>query len=103
VQSHYDEHFVREMGCTLSEWQGWLPAAIGSHPWSLADEGARIDLDALQSGASLQLQWQALPVRAIALARIPRLQVSFTFNCLDAHQRYTFMKRFDLYMQRGGG
>jgi hypothetical protein len=60
-------------------------------------------LDALQSGASLQLQWQALPVRAIALARIPRLQVSFTFNCLDAHQRYTFMKRFDLYMQRGGG
>jgi hypothetical protein len=29
--------------------------------------------------------------------------VSFKFTLLDADQRYTFMKRFDLYMQRGGG
>ena len=94
---------MREMGCALSEWRGWLPAAIGSHPWTLVDEGAQIDLEALQSGATLQLQWYVLPARVIALARIPRLQVSFTFKGLDASQRYTFMKRFDLYMQRGGG
>jgi hypothetical protein len=103
VQSHYDEHFVREMGCTLSEWQGWLPAAIGSHPWTLSDDGARIDLAALQSGASLQLLWQALPARVIALARIPRLEVSFTFEGLDASQLSLIHICFDLYMQRGGG
>lgn len=103
MQSHYDEHFVREMGCTVAEWLGWLPAAIGEHAWVRLDEGACVALDLLQAGASLNLQWQALAPRVIALARIPRLQVSFTFSGLDAEQRYTFMKRFDLYMQRGGG
>jgi hypothetical protein len=34
---------------------------------------------------------------------MPVLRVNFTFSGLDAAQRYTFMKRFDLYMQRGGG
>jgi hypothetical protein len=29
--------------------------------------------------------------------------VSFRFAGLDDVQRYDFMKRFDLYMQRGGG
>ena len=29
--------------------------------------------------------------------------VYFAFSGLDAAQRFTFMKRFDLYMQRGGG
>ena len=37
------------------------------------------------------------------LARIPRLLVSFRFSCLEEAQRYLFMKRFDLHMQRGGG
>jgi len=41
--------------------------------------------------------------RVIALASIPRLIVTFTFTNQDATQRYTFMRRFDLYMQRGGG
>jgi len=31
------------------------------------------------------------------------LHVSFRFEGLDARQRRAFMKRFDLYMQRGGG
>jgi hypothetical protein len=29
--------------------------------------------------------------------------VSFRFAGLDEAQRYAFMKRFDLYTQRGGG
>jgi hypothetical protein len=36
-------------------------------------------------------------------ARIPRLLVRFAFTGLDEGPRYLFMKRFDLYMQRGGG
>jgi hypothetical protein len=39
----------------------------------------------------------------IALLRMPRLLVAFRFQGLDADARYAFMKRFDLYMQRGGG
>jgi hypothetical protein len=35
--------------------------------------------------------------------RIPCLLVSFEFEGLTDAQRYTFMRRFDLYMQRGGG
>ena len=31
MQTHYDEHFDREMGCTEAEWLGWLPQAAGSH------------------------------------------------------------------------
>jgi hypothetical protein len=34
---------------------------------------------------------------------LPCLHVSFAFEGLDEAQRYTFMRRFDLYMHRGGG
>ena len=37
------------------------------------------------------------------VGQIPRLLVSFRFAGLTDEERYTFMKRFDLYMQRGGG
>jgi hypothetical protein len=37
------------------------------------------------------------------LIRIPMLRVSFRFAGLDDAQRYAFMTRFDLYLQRGGG
>jgi hypothetical protein len=43
------------------------------------------------------------PVRRCASIVMPRIQVSFAFNGLSDAQRYQFMKRFDLYMQRGGG
>jgi hypothetical protein len=51
----------------------------------------------------LQLRWQPMPPRVIALMRMPVLRVGFAFSGLDSAQRYVFMKRFDLYMQRGGG
>jgi hypothetical protein len=34
---------------------------------------------------------------------MPVLRVSFVMQGMDADQRYAFMKRFDLLMQRGGG
>ncbi len=51
----------------------------------------------------MRVQWQDGAPRQIALMRIPRLLVSFQFEGLTDAQRYTFMRRFDLYMQRGGG
>lgn len=99
MQSSYDADFDREMGCTEAEWLGWLPAAIGSHPYQLTSFAVHITLP----GGALGIDWQIGPPRVIALLRMPRLLVAFRFQGLDAAARYAFMKRFDLYMQRGGG
>jgi hypothetical protein len=99
MQSSYAEAFERDMGCTEAEWLGWLPAAIGSCPWQIDGGAARVVI----APGSLQLRWQVMPPRVIALMRMPVLRVGFAFSGLDAAQRFTFMKRFDLYMQRGGG
>lgn len=99
MQSHYSAQFTREMGCTEAEWLGWLPAAIGDVPWQLAQGKADVQLP----NGTLNIQWHTGEPRRIALISMPRLHVSFEFTGLDDSQRYTFMKRFDLYMQRGGG
>jgi hypothetical protein len=99
MQSHYPAQFDREMGCTTNEWLGWLPAAMGEVAWQLEQGRARASV----AQGKLEIQWQAGPPRRIALISMPRLLVSFRFEGLDDAQRYTFMKRFDLYMQRGGG
>lgn len=99
LQSSYDEHFERDMGCTTAEWLGWLPAAIGEHRWQRSGDAARIEIGA----GSLALSWEVRPPRVIALMRMPVLHVVFRFAGLDDAQRLAFMKRFDLYMQRGGG
>ena len=39
----------------------------------------------------------------IALVTLPRLQVGFHFDGLDGPARASFMRRFDLFMHRGGG
>ncbi len=99
MQAFYAENFDREMGCTEKEWLGWLPEAMGLHAYRQVAQALTARIDTGQ----LVLSWQVGEPRAIALARIPRLLVSFRFTGLDDLQRYRFMKRFDLYMQRGGG
>lgn len=99
MQSYYPETFERDMACTEAEWLAWLPAAIGPHGYELDQGVARVTL----GGGELRLQWQAQAPRVIALVRLPRLQVSFCFEGVPEVQRQTFMRRFDLYTQRGGG
>ena len=99
MQSSYEAEFDREMGCTEAEWLGWLPAAIGPQPYQLTHSAVHVTLP----GGQLAIHWQPGPPRVIALLRMPRLLVAFRFQQLDAAARYAFMKRFDLYMQRGGG
>ncbi|MDE2417710.1 MAG: hypothetical protein KGN32_07885 [Burkholderiales bacterium] len=99
MQSFYEERFEREMGCTEADWLRWLPGAIGEHHWKLQDRtvGVRI------GDGALGIKWQVAEPRVIALVRMPRLLVSFRFGGVDDQTRYDFMRRFDLYMQRGGG
>jgi hypothetical protein len=99
MQSDYPARFERDMGCTEQEWLGWLPAAMGEVPWQR--DGARL-LAQLTTG-QLQIDWCADASRVIALLRIPRLRVTFAFDQVRDEERHRFMKRFDLYMQRGGG
>ena len=87
------------MGCTEADWLRWLPDAIGPFAWQRDDASATVSLP----GGRLRLRWAAGPPRVIALARLPVLRVGFVFDGPDAAQRLAFMKRFDLYMQRGGG
>ncbi|WP_342131486.1 hypothetical protein [Hydrogenophaga sp. OTU3427] len=99
MQAHYAERFERDMACTEAEWLRWLPQAMGAHPWQRQGASLRADIDQGQ----LAIDWQVVTPRAIALMRLPRLVVAFHFSGLDDAQRHRFMKRFDLYMLRGGG
>ncbi len=99
MQSYYAERFEREMACTEADWLRWLPAAVGTNHWKLQAHSAGVRIGA----GALGLKWQVGEPRVIALMRLPRLRVSFRFAGLNDAQRYAFMQRFDLYMQRGGG
>ncbi len=99
MQSFYAEQFERDMGCTEADWLRWLPDAIGDHFYKLQPSACGVRI----GDGALGLKWQVAEPRVIALMRTPRLLVSFRFAGLADGERYAFMKRFDLYMQRGGG
>jgi hypothetical protein len=100
MQSYYPAEFERELGCTEREWLMWLPRAVHGHALVLQPGSATVTLVA----GRLRLQWQVLPPRQIALARLPRLAVRFAFDeGIAEATRQDFMRRFDLYMMRGGG
>ena len=99
MQSFYPERFEREMACTEADWLRWLPQAIGEHHWKLQTQTAGVRI----GDGALGLKWRVGEPLAIGVVRMPRFLVSFRFAGLDDVQRYAFMKRFDLYMQRGGG
>ncbi len=99
MQSFYPKRFEREMACSEADWLRWLPDAIGENHWKRQEKSAGVRI----GDGALGLKWQVAEPRVIALVRMPRFLVSFRFAGLDEAQRHAFMKRFDLYMQRGGG
>ena len=99
MQLFYPERFERDMACTEAEWLRWLPGAVGDNHWKLQTQSAGVRI----GDGALGLKWQVSEPRVIALMRLPRLLVSFRFAGVDEVQRHAFMKRFDLYMHRGGG
>jgi hypothetical protein len=99
MQSFYAEKFDREMGCTEADWLRLLPAAMGDYHWKLQEKSAGVRI----GDGALGLKWQEIEPLQIALLKMPRLLVNFRFAGLTDHERYAFMKRFDLYMHRGGG
>lgn len=119
MQRHYPTQFVRDMGCTEAEWRRWLPQALGERAWHEVATPAPASPDASSSHLGdassshvvvdldtgrLHLTWRPLAPRRLGLAVLPRLQMCFDFDPdITAAQRHAFMRRFDLYTQRGGG
>jgi hypothetical protein len=99
MQANYPERFDREMACTPADWLRWLPAAVGDLHWKLQSDTAGVRI----GDGALGLKWVVAEPRVLGQASLPVLKVSFRFAGVDEPQRYAFMKRFDLYMQRGGG
>ncbi|MFZ9428937.1 MAG: hypothetical protein ACO26F_04460 [Burkholderiaceae bacterium] len=99
MQSVYESHFTREMGCTADELRAWLPGASRQATIRCLDTGAHLEWP----GGSLRMHWQALPPRRVALICLPRLSVTFDFGSVTEDERSRFMRHFDLYTQRGGG
>lgn len=99
MQSFYPAQFEREMGCTEVEWLGWLPRAVGVHEHEVDGCSARVRMGC----GELLLTWHTQSPRVIALLRLPRLRMHFAFDHVPEPERLAFMKRFDLYTQRGGG
>lgn len=99
MQSSYPARFEREMSCSEGEWLALLPRAIGPHALHIGNGSARIEL----ASGELLLSWrEGEPFRS-GLVRLPRLHVVFAFEGVEEAARHAFMKRFDLYTQRGGG
>lgn len=99
MQAYYPERFEREMACTEADWLRLLPAALGDCHWKRQEQtvGVRI------GDGALGLKWEVAEPRVIALVQMPSLRVRFRFAGVEDAQRQAFMKRFDLYMHRGGG
>jgi hypothetical protein len=99
--ARYTEQFIREQGFTVADWQQVLPGAVAPHAWQAGPGPEEWQVQIGQG--RLHLRWTVLPPRAIALVRLPRLQVDFRFTDVGTDDRVRFMRHFDLYTQRGGG
>jgi hypothetical protein len=100
MQAHYTNRFDREQGYTAPDWSRCLVGAVRDQPMQwLGDSAVQVSVGA----GHLHLAWQQLPDRQIALMRMARLAVSYRFEGVSDTDRHTFMRYFDLFMQRGGG
>ncbi len=93
------------MGFTAADFVSCLPEAFRpavAEPEVSRDKASGTLSVQLESGVAY-LRWHALPPRAIALMRVPRLQVHFDFSAIADEERQRVLARFDLGMLRGGG
>ena len=89
------------MGCTLEELISWLPAATNYRTFNINQQLPN-QIDFSEDGIRIIATQQKN--RQIALLVIPVLLVVFSFDQKwDKLSADKFMKRFDIYTQRGGG
>lgn len=93
--------YQRLMGCTIDELIAWLPAASNYKLFNI-NQQLPSQIDFPEDGIKIVATQQKS--RQIALLVIPVLSVVFSFDQKwDKLSSEKFMKRFDMYTQRGGG
>ena len=77
MQAFYAESFDREMGCAEKEWLGWLPQAMGAHPYQLIAQALSADID----GGRDQATWASGRQAPLAASRQGlRYSLNFAFS-----------------------
>jgi hypothetical protein len=98
---------VLDMSCTERELRRWLQVMARMYPLVL-EEVDHADYT-LPTGGTARIAFKELPMRVIALVRLPRMEVvlAYAANAIDdevsGNEADAFVKTFMLYTQRGGG
>ena len=101
VNQENSHQYHRLMGCTVEELISWLPAATNYKIFKINQQFPN-QIDFPEDGIKIVATPQKN--RQIALLVIPVLAVVFSFDAKwDKLICDQFMKRFDMYTQRGGG
>lgn len=95
--------FVREMGCSRSEFLRWLPGAAGPALLHGSRHGEQERHRVVTPGGTVLITTAPMAPRRIGLLTLPVLRVVFQFIDMDAPAQADFMRHFDLYTRRGGG
>ncbi|HEX7156147.1 MAG TPA: hypothetical protein VF229_02970 [Burkholderiaceae bacterium] len=94
-----DVELQREMGCTRTEFLGWLPGATRHAPVVIDGDLIRVR----QEAGEVTFRIRQAPERRLGLIALPVLDVRIRFVGMDAAARERFLQHFDLYTRRGGG
>ena len=106
VNQENSHQYHRLMGCTVDELINWLPAASDYKEFTVTKENSETRVTAIIDFPvdGIQITANNQDSRKIALLVIPVLAVVFSFSeKWDKLACEKFMKRFDMYTQRGGG
>ena len=106
VNQENSHQYHRLMGCTVDELIYWLPAASDYKEFTVKKEISETKVTAMIDFPvdGIQITANNQDSRRIALLVIPVLAVVFSFSeKWDKLACEKFMKRFDMYTQRGGG
>ena len=93
----------RIMGCSAAELLGWLPRALPGAVLALESDSEAGCCRASFEDGHLLIEWRVLDPRQIAMLRVPRLNVCFTYSGLEDARRRMVQTFFDRATQRGGG
>ncbi|MES2537034.1 MAG: hypothetical protein V4632_14305 [Pseudomonadota bacterium] len=93
------DELTREMGCTLAEFERWLPGATRDARIDSTANAYRVHAD----GGMVDITLLECPPRRIASLALPVLSVCFRFSGMTQAARAAFLAYFDNYTRRGGG
>lgn len=90
---------TRTMGCSHKEFHHSIRSLLEGREWERLDEGYRLR----EGNGWVLIMPGPETVQRIASLHLPRTPVYLSFQGVDHEQRSSFLRRFDIAFQRGGG